>query len=643
MMEACFERSADTDAFSEWKRRAINVLLKGDHTSDVMGAACQMPLFIKDVVVGAPALEAVTAPSVPRFVQNFRRTCGAKRLAVAATPSNIMTAEQKVLRFIRLVNHLGKAPWASRSFGPNHLIMNRLIASHLKLVVGDSSDQLHPRLYSLIDSRRATELSNAKNLVWVTNRQQGKTTTLGKFIAAITLAASLTGGVLCCVYSTKQDRAAELTKAAKDYLYWMQTPEGKHPDWKDVTLVRDNERMFACKVNGGVEQVVMARPKNPDTCRGDAFRVGIFDEAAFTSPSFWYTFALPLLQIRDRIFTCCTTPAPPRGFFDIFCTGVLEANARGDNFFELINHSLSCAECIENNHGRQCCHRLYNIPPWKPILALSSISSLMPKNRAKDYAAEVFGVMKETFQAYLPRKLLDAVFNQRERVKHSIFPPKHSATVWVSIDPASHGKSDMGLSAIVGYDGKVVIIGLGNINASRCQVLQLQAAVREFLKQVRRHPWLTPLSRIVPIIECNNNEVMAMSLVNVFDEFQPVWQPFTSGNFSKFITPGVGVWTSEDSKLAGLQVVYQHLLEGRIFVAKHLTIVDNSSFDHRFKPLDPESLVNECFEQLCQFTDDENGKVTGKTADGKNDDIGFSVIQNIYWRLCVMNRDSSVV
>jgi len=119
--------------------------------------------------------------------------------------------------------------------------------------------------------------------------QQGKTTTMGRFIAALSLAVP-SGGTLACVYSTKQDRAAELCRAAKDYIYWMQSPAGAHPDWPVLAFDRDNERQYTVRAGppGSPVATVVARPKNADACRGDAPAAAFFDEIAFTSADFWY-------------------------------------------------------------------------------------------------------------------------------------------------------------------------------------------------------------------------------------------------------------------------------------------------------------------------------------------------------------------
>lgn len=118
----------------------------------------------------------------------------------------------------------------------------------------------------------------------------------------------------------------------------------------------------------------------------------------------------------------------------------------------------------------------------------------------------VAGVLKQKFNAYLPEPIVEAALLRREPLTQSPASADSVHTVWVGIDPASHGKSDMGLCAIVAGE-TVAIVGLGSVNASRCQVLELQAVVREFLAKVRKHPFVSDESPLVPIVEANNNEV----------------------------------------------------------------------------------------------------------------------------------------
>jgi hypothetical protein len=60
-------------------------------------------------------------------------------------------------------------------------------------------------------------LDGASNLVWITNRQQGKTTTLSLFVAAMALACP-ESGLLFTVYSTSLDRCVSMGSVHKKLL-----------------------------------------------------------------------------------------------------------------------------------------------------------------------------------------------------------------------------------------------------------------------------------------------------------------------------------------------------------------------------------------------------------------------------------------
>lgn len=164
-------------------------------------------------------------------------------------------------------------------------MLKRLTAAHLPLIVGAKAAQANRELLvSFCDSE--TNLTDARNTVWITNRQQGKTSTLGKFIAALAL-FSPCGGLLSTIYSTGLDRAVELIKAAKQYINWFRTSFKGRSALSAVAYTRDNERSFTLRTAAGIENEVAARPRSVDSCRGDAPRSAFFDEAAFMSENFW--------------------------------------------------------------------------------------------------------------------------------------------------------------------------------------------------------------------------------------------------------------------------------------------------------------------------------------------------------------------
>lgn len=133
--------------------------------------------------------DAVSFPnrllSIPFATRNVRIAFVGEKEADTSLGSNEMLfkkrrvdhvgdGEARIARFIKLLDLLSTAPWAPLSFSVNESMIKRLIASHIPLIVGNNDHRA--TLLPLIGN----DLENAQNTVWVTNRQQGKTTTLSK-------------------------------------------------------------------------------------------------------------------------------------------------------------------------------------------------------------------------------------------------------------------------------------------------------------------------------------------------------------------------------------------------------------------------------------------------------------------------------
>ena len=580
-----------------------------------------------------------------KLVPNSQCIAAFRRVAAEPkTAEDVTGPTARLVQFLQLMDHLSTAPWASKRFEPNDTMVARLTASHLKLITWCEKPPV--QLYDLLSLPldEAPYPQETMNYIWITNRQQGKTSTIAKFIAALALAAK-PSAMLITVYSTKQDRAGELVQAAKRYYHWMQTPEGRHPKWPSITLHRDNERGFEVALSpDAAASGVFARPKNPDTCRGDAPSAAFFDEVGFMSAAFWYQFALPLSQIAGRRFTCTTTPPPPKSYFDQFCNQVRAANKNGDYFFGLINHSLACEQCIQARKATECCHRLHLVPQWKSMLSItSSLGKLMPRHRQAQFAQEVFGVMATDGQAFLDAKLLEAV---RKRALVTSWRAR-CPTIWVGIDPPAHDKSDMGMVAfLVARDtGQIVLIGAAAVETAATEVNEIQRTVDKWTADVRKHPFVRPQSPLIPIVECNNNDIMSRSIVSAITaQGGATYMPFIKGRFQRHFTDGVGVWTTAETKLAALSVVYQALLDGRISIAETVVTINRDVIDPRAaQPPDRNTIVKRLLDELGQFGFDERGKVTGKISEDAQDDLGMAFLLAMYWRVSVKAADTTVV
>lgn len=527
----------------------------------------------------------------------------------------------RVVRFIELLEEFSHVPWANMKFEVNELMLRRLMHAHLPLIAGQYYDDEKNHLESLVNAP-----DKSGNVVWVTNRQQGKTSTLSRFLAALTI-LSPTEGSLVCVYSTNLDRATELLKGAKMYLTYL-----KKTSDVAIEMIQNNERSMTVRTKAGAVHSVAARPRSADSCRGDAPKAAIFDEIAFVTPDFWYQFAYPLLQVGRRVFTCATTPPHFGSFFSLFVDSVRTANAKGDNFFRLINHSLVCEECEKADISEQCAHRLFLVPPWKSVIKFWKMRTLVPENRLRDFEQEVYGVLTKQAGGYIPKKLVDAFVARPTR--DDCAAPRRTP-VYVAVDPPSHQRSRMGVAALMwNDDGSIVCLGASEIGALRCDTLQLQMTLADFVAKLRKHPWVSSYRTIVPIIEANNNSILSLSLLNVFKSYPPMAMPFLERHFAKAIVENVGVLTTEENKHAMLQLTLASLMDGRLFCASHFVTVDRSSYDKRAKPVAPEKATELLGKELVAMRDTPDGKISGRIDSGQGDDLAMAFMMGLYWGHC---------
>ena len=140
---------------------------------------------------------------------------------------------------------------------------------------------------------------------------------------------------------------------------------------------------------------------------------------------------------------------------------------------------------------------------------------------------------------------------------------------------------------------------------------------------------------IVPIIECNSNEIVSRSLLKEFDKFAPVSMPFLKKNFQTCISPGIGVWLTETIKMSMIQTTFQAILDKSLRFCGSLVVTGKCAFDVRCPEPVPEDQIELVLTQLGNFRDQPNGKVSGVTAAGGVDDLGISLMMAIYWSFLI--------
>jgi hypothetical protein len=224
--------------------------------------------------------------------------------ALAIDPPPTMRIPLGIQRLIRFIDVLKifTAPWAPVRFKENEEMLVYLTATHLKLITGKSEYKQHKtQLFSILGTD--PDLVRKKNVIWITNRQQGKTSTLSKFLAVLSYLSPV-GGNFAFVYSTTRDKAVDLVDAARKYLHWAATTDSiieqlatyglEPPKFKASNYT--TYKLYSA-TNSIAVNIVKARPKSAAYCRGDASETVIIDEFGFVEKQFWDEFAFPLTQV----------------------------------------------------------------------------------------------------------------------------------------------------------------------------------------------------------------------------------------------------------------------------------------------------------------------------------------------------------
>ena len=139
-------------------------------------------------------------------------------------------------------------------------------------------------------------------------------------------------------------------------------------------------------------------------------------------------------------------------------------------------------------------------------MKLSQIKRIYPKKQQREFETEILGIPEDSGEGYIDSQLLEAL---KDKPRFVLAETDSFTEVWVGIDPLSHNRSEMGLAAIAySSRGEKVILGCAAVPTKRPMLVEVKEAVKMFLARLRNHPGCA-LIPIVPIVECNNNEVYA--------------------------------------------------------------------------------------------------------------------------------------
>jgi len=582
-----------------------------------------------------PTLSSTSRQASGAFERSKRKR---QRVVVSDVPEHVV----RLVRFRKLLDLLGTAHWASKRFEENEKILNDLIASHLQIIVGfEEARKYRTELCSLISS---DDLSHLRHLLWITNRQQGKTWLLSRMYAALMMLSPL-GGDLIDMYAPLFKRSQAVMYGARQYIVECQTNKAWWPELAALGMSlprfkQENTETFTLYncVYPAIENKFQSCPISVVSNRGNNAHCVGTDETAWCGRDHIYKMIMPLLLVEGRVATFITTPPEPENDFNDFIRQIKE----GSSIFTLRNHSLLCDDCIEADKKR-CVHKLAWVPSFKGVLKLEEMIRGMPLNEAESLEAELYGRIRAGKKSYF----------DREQVSHfiemgDVTPAFVDPVVAISVDPPSHDVSCMGVTALTVVAGITVILGTCEVVCERSAVIDLEISIRLFTRAVLQHHTLRQCKnvRVISIVEANNNGILAKTITScIEDETRKAnatfLMPFIKAYFPRDIVPDVGILCTETNKLEGVVELYMAIVKRQVrFVSRFVTVGQ-----HTMAPTCANA-KNKLFQQLVEFKDDKKGKVSGKTAN-THDDQAMSLIQGFHWLgqvLCIMahNRKGGV-
>lgn len=101
-----------------------------------------------------------------------------KRRVQHVQKADVSVPVQRLYRFKETVRLLGTIPGKDQWFNENQRVIRMMIATHMKIIVGEKEfKDAQLELYQLLDTE---DFSMIAFIIWVTSRQQGKTTALAQ-------------------------------------------------------------------------------------------------------------------------------------------------------------------------------------------------------------------------------------------------------------------------------------------------------------------------------------------------------------------------------------------------------------------------------------------------------------------------------
>lgn len=463
----------------------------------------------------------------------------------------------------------------------------------------------------------------------ITYRQAGKTTALAIVIAAVMCCAD--SGKLIKVYAKNQPQATNIVSEIKKVLRAL-------PSFLMPTIKPDNATSVGVIADDNDICLVEARPGRLDSVRGDVARAIVVDEWCFVDPEFFNKHIRSLMTHKRRILTCISTPAPlssPMGMIGARIMANPELYPDTKFFF----FSLVCEKHRRANKMVECICNFGDMPPWRDPVDLWLTMKQLGTDDETTYMSELLGEPCENAAVIFDPLLITRTFTSvpPENIIRMSTPPQGN-TIYVSVDPACAGPSDMGIvSFYYSTDPRLgdhpiglTLLGMETVNTQRTMMDQNWQFIVDHIAHLRKlYSGITPFVQIVPIVEAQGSQMTANTFCGmIVKHCMPCELVFgTKGKRES----SYGVPTTADKKLLmvhRLQALLsdnQILIDEKFYTSGRRTLTGGSN-----KGSTGKRVLQFLAAQLRVFADDRRGGMHGKRA-GQNDDLAMALMIGCFW------------
>lgn len=392
------------------------------------------------------------------------------------------------------------------------------------------------------------------------------------------------------------------------------------------------------------------------------------DEGAFVDAGMMTTIVAPLFELKNCCLICISSP---QGKDNPYSRLFFAKNpVTGESMFNTYHAKLVCELCEKKEMLQICPHNKHLFPFWKNE-DKQEITAYIMGGRNSTFQQESLGLISDLEGLLFPKRDLEDFRN-----KELYFYSMHTKCkrVLISMDPNQGGDNETSLFATTYCQGQFLIVG---VDSASCKTpLEVEYFFKQFIKKLRRHPWLSN-ALFMLAVESNTGMVAGSAdawISQVAEEDIRYKHRFVCLAENTIHTKRTsGFWTSETTKTLYTICAQLRLVNRSVSFIKDWVTGCHASVEKLMKTIseakgktednlleEHRALVkNNFFQQLANYrvvpqkainpsrvsTLKISGKVNaqGKIVPGQNDDMALAFTLNIgVWEYLILRKLTEV-